>query len=414
MMRHLALVSGDKGGLLTPTSCRRMDCAVTLIAERPVAGCENPDGFVRVDDLLSSEDVLKAVKRYHAKRPLGAVLAHDEYAVEPAALLAASLGLPGLTSSAATAARDKLVMRRRLATAGIAVPEWRAVSTFEQALAAAAELRFPVIVKPRRLSGAVGVIRVDSIAELREAWVIVQTLTAQEHRHAGTADSALIEEYVDGYDFTVELLAVEGQTFPIAVVDKPDPARGPHFDQGLFITPSRAPPEIQEMLVDTAAAAMAAVGITHGPAHVEVRIPLSGSTPVVIELAARNGGSRDILLRLAKDLDLARLTVDAAFRGVPSGLRPWTEGVAFCAIRGLSIRRAGTVVGISGVDDARGLPNIQAIDLRVRLGSVVYPYPYANAKLGPIIGVGSDYDDVRTAVNRAHGLITIEVDNVER
>jgi biotin carboxylase len=77
----------------------------------------------------------------------------------------AALGLPHNSLAAAEAARDKHLMRRLFALAGVPSPSFRLRSTGDNLVALAAETAYPCVVKPLRLNGSRGVIRADTPEE---------------------------------------------------------------------------------------------------------------------------------------------------------------------------------------------------------------------------------------------------------
>ena len=90
-------------------------------------------------------------------------------------------------------------------------------------------------------------------------------------------------------------MALEGlltkNTFhPLALFDKPDPLDGPYFEETIYVTPSRLPPETQARITDSLAKAARAIGLQEGPVHGELRI--NDQAIWVIEVAARSIGGK--------------------------------------------------------------------------------------------------------------------------
>ena len=82
----------------------------------------------------------------------------------------------------------------------------------------AAELGFPVVVKPRRLSASRGVIRADDAAAAAAAAARVASIAAEADEDAG--DGLIIEEYVPGAEIAIEGLLADGELTVLAVIDK--------------------------------------------------------------------------------------------------------------------------------------------------------------------------------------------------
>ena len=80
-----------------------------------------------------------------------------------------------------------------------------------------------------------------------------------------------MEGYIDGREFALEGLVTEGRLRTLAIFDKPDPLTGPFFEETIYVTPSRETAAVQRALAETAAQAVRALGLSHGPVHIELR-----------------------------------------------------------------------------------------------------------------------------------------------
>src|SRR5206468_3044188 len=102
----------------------------------------------------------------------------------------------------------------------------------------------------------------------------------------------LVEEYIPGWELSIDGLLTDGALAVTAVFDKPDTPDGPTFEETLLVTPSRLPVATLSAAKSLAERAAQAIGLRHGPIHAELRIDeRSGETrPVMLELAARSIG----------------------------------------------------------------------------------------------------------------------------
>ena len=107
----------------------------------------------------------------------------------------------------------------------------------------------PCVIKPVDLAASRGVIRADTMAEATEA---VQRTGALLRRICapGSTPPLLVEAYVDGVEVALEGLLNDGVLEVIALFDKPDPLRGPFFEETLFVTPSRLDGPVQDAVVN--------------------------------------------------------------------------------------------------------------------------------------------------------------------
>ena len=99
--------------------------------------------------------------------------------------------------------RDKRLANRMLAMAGLPVAEQRQVATIEDAVGVAAELGYPVVLKPADLDQGIGVFAgIESEAELRHAF----------ESAARDSPSLVLERFVVGTDYRVNMLDGEVET----------------------------------------------------------------------------------------------------------------------------------------------------------------------------------------------------------
>ncbi|WP_338675881.1 ATP-grasp domain-containing protein [Streptomyces sp. SCSIO 30461] len=268
-----------------------------------------------IADLSDPIAVNTAAASLAVRWPIVGVLTWDEFHLMAAARLAHSLGgLPGNTLAAVAAARDKATSRQRFAAAGVpsAASTW--VHSLDAAASAAERVGYPVVIKPAAYTGSIGVIRVDTIADLPAAWAIA---SAGAVHQGPDGDGVLVEEYLHGDEISVESVTHRGVTSAVAVTRK---AVGfaPYFlETGHSV--SVGDPLLYEV-APVAAAALEALGITHGVSHTELRLTPQG--PKVIEVNARHGGDLiGELVRLATGISLPLAAAALACGEIPN-LRP--------------------------------------------------------------------------------------------
>ncbi|MGA5729166.1 ATP-grasp domain-containing protein [Streptomyces seoulensis] len=312
----LVLVESNTSGTGPLFARRARDLGVrpVLLAEDPGRyGYARTEGITLVEaDTSTPGAVLDAIAALGAGRPAGVTTSSD-YFVPVAAETAHALGLPGPDPAAVTRCRHKGHQRAALAAAGVPVAAHTLVTDADAALDAVRRTGLPVVLKPADGSGSTGVRLCRS---LEEAVRHTAALLARTHNERGipTAPGLLVEEYLDGPEFSVEVF---GRT-PVAVVGK-HLGEAPHFVETGHDVPAPVPDDTARVLADTAVAAIEALGLGHGAAHVELRLTARG--PVLIEVNPRlAGGMIPELIRSARGIDLVAAQVGAAL-----GRRPDLE-----------------------------------------------------------------------------------------
>ncbi|WP_433005197.1 ATP-grasp domain-containing protein [Kribbella sp. CA-294648] len=281
------------------------------------------DGLV-----LDHKALLAAAESVAQAHQVRGVITYDEPSVIITALVADKLGLPGLTPEGAEGCRNKARTRQALTDAGLPQPRFAVVTTAEEAAAAAAEIGYPVVVKPRGMAASIGVALVDGPDGIADAFNRADgsSRNGPVEYHGG----ALIEELVDGPEISIDGAVVAGEYLPFCIAHKQlGPA--PYFEEIGHLVDGNDPlltdPELRELL----RAAHAAIGAPYGITHTEVRFSARG--PVVIEINGRLGGDLiPYVGKLATGIDPGTVLVEVA-----EGLRPALAadhrtcvGIRFC------------------------------------------------------------------------------------
>ena len=336
-----------------------------------------------------------------------AVLAVDDSGVELAAMLSERLGLPGNPAQAVRRMRDKLAFRRLLQEREFLCPEFHHLSTGEDARKLIPELKFPVVVKARRLSGSRGVIRADDPEELMRAvnWVrAIQTRADRDAQKLGL----IIEDFIPGREYALEGSLQRGELTTLALFDKPDPLDGPYFEETLYITPSRLPEALQDRIHQEVASACRAVGVMTGPVHAEVRVNHKGIW--ILEVAARSIGGlcgRVLTHRLGMSLEELILRQVVA-ESPPTALPIAAEGGA-AGVMMIPIPRRGIYHGLEGLVAAQSVRCVTGVVITVEPGQIIAPPPDGASYLGFIFARGASPADVEMALRIAHRRLYFDI-----
>jgi carnosine synthase len=218
------------------------------------------------------------------------VLTFVENYVCEAARVAAALGLPGNPPEAVDAARSKVRTRELSARLGLPTPKAQRVRSLDELFAAAADVGFPAVVKPEFGASAAGCVRIDSIESLPGVYKLVRAVVTPEQKAIFRAGSdLLLEEYLDGVEFDVDLILQDGECV-FSSVSQNWPTAEPSFQEtGLHLPPDHNKKAVAG-LVDLSVQTVQSFGFRRGVLHVEGKCTSRG--PRVIEVNARMGGAR--------------------------------------------------------------------------------------------------------------------------
>lgn len=359
----------------------------------------DPDAAVeRIVDFARSRDL--------QAKPVSAILAIDDRGALIAARASAALGLAHNDPDSALAARDKFVMRERLAAGGVPVPEYKRFPATIDPSAVAADATYPCVIKPLLLSGSRGVIRADTPEECVVAFERTRDILESSGMPADE-HFILIEQFVPGFEVALEGLLTEGELQELALFDKPDPLDGPFFEETIYVTPSRLPADTQTAILRRTAAAAAAIGLREGPVHAELRVDLGSGDIWLIELAGRSiGGLCSSVLEFGSGMCLEELILRHA-AGLPLGSTGRTAGAA--GVMMIPIPGRGMLRSVEGLAEAKSVRGVTGIEITAPINQPIVPLPEGESYLGFIFARTETPEIAEAALREAHARLDIRI-----
>ncbi len=368
------------------TTAKRMGLRVVA-----ADGSANAPGLALADQahVVNITDPQACLAVARAEKIDGVIHICSEVSMLPMGLINQELGLKGIDVATAIRSTNKEKMRRAFEAGGAPSPRSVGAATEQEALAAAEEIGWPLIVKPSRNSGSRGVTSfIDDVGsvELLQAF----RLAVRESRD----DSAVIEEFVDGAEFSVEILVWDGQPHVLQVTDKLT-TDAPHFVEAGHNQPTLQDARARKMIEEAAVAGVRALGIDWAAAHAELRLGSRGA--MLIEIGARLGGDfiTTELTPRSTGIDMVEGAIDLALGRVPD-LTP-KHGPRGSAIRYLA-PPPGTVRAIDGVEHARSMPGVKIVHVDVAVGGTVPELVSSLTRVGYVI---TEADTAGQAIARA-------------
>jgi len=352
--------------------------------------------------IVSTEDESGIERLASAERVQGLIAPGIDWPVAIAARVAERLSLPhAISPETAALSTSKLRQRERFAEAGVPQPEFQICSGPEEATAAAERIGFPCVIKAPDRQGQRGLTLVRSADEVAEAVRVALD--------AARTATLLVEEHVPGLEVTVNAFSSGGHFHPLTVTDRltaPLPAFGVALTHAW---PSELEPAQIGAVVEAAAAAAAAVGITEGPSYTQVLVGPDG--PRVGELAARLGGGHDAeLCRVALGVDLNGAALSAALgeEVPPARLAPVARTGGAC-VRFL-VAPPGELREVTGIEEAFAHEGIRGIRIYRRPGHRFEDFRRGADRAGAVLAVGDTREEALERATKAEAMIRFETD----
>lgn len=362
-------------------AARALGCTVVAADGNPSAVCAaEADEFVHID-LKDTARLIDYARYLQQNGGLDAVFTAATDFSAAVAAIAAACGLRGHTLEAALNATDKVRMRECFRKAGVPSPAFIELTAadlaapadgFEQRLGTLARC-FPLVVKPVDNMGARGCSLVKNLSELRKAAAI-----ALRYSRSGRV---IVEEYIEGSEFSIEGLVFGGQLYITALADR-HIFFPPYFIEMGHTIPSECSQEIANEVISVFERGVHALGLTDGAVKGDILV--RNGKAFVGEIAARLSGGymSGWTVPYSSCLDITAAALTLALGGSPrlhtcgkdSFVVPLKQNCQFVSAERAWISIPGQVASVSGLEAARAAPFVKDVFPRAGAGdTVVFP-----------------------------------------
>lgn len=300
---------------------------------------------------------------------------------------------------------NKLVMRRRLAGAGVPQPPFAGLASSDDVEAALVAVPLPAVLKPSDSGGQRGLFLIETRADLMRDLpaALAESRTGE----------AILEGFVDGLELNGIVIARDGEPTALTLSDRLRPP-GAGFGVGwIHVYPARLERDQLALCERVAADAVRALGLRDGIAFPQLIASPDGSV-VVVEVAARiPGGQMADLVRHAVGVDLVDVALRQALgENVPDelALPRFRQPLAirfFTAQPGpLPTGRITHIGSLEPVLESEGV--VQA-DTYLQLGETIRPVRLDGDRRGYVIAIADTADIALERAEAAARSFRVEV-----
>ncbi|MEA2453564.1 MAG: carbamoyl-phosphate synthase large subunit [Actinomycetota bacterium] len=178
-------------------------------------------------------------------------------------------------------AEDRRLFKETMTAAGLDLPQSLFAYSIDEALAAAEELTYPVVIRPSYVLGGGGSGVVSTPEELR-------TIVAEGIR-LSTIGEVLVEESISGWkEFELELMRDRNDNVVVVCsIENLDPM-GIHTGDSITVAPAMTLTDVEyQAMRDDGAAVMRAIGVETGGSNVQFAVHPETGRRVIIEMNPR-------------------------------------------------------------------------------------------------------------------------------
>jgi biotin carboxylase len=401
---HVLLINSGKAEAADQLLTAAADVELDILTEPAYAPMYRAGTRLNfVDDIGDMTAVRRAALDLLAEHPIHHIVAPSERSLQAGGYLRSFLGLPGLTFEVANRFSNKAVMKARLAEHGLPLAPYRVVGRAAGIPAEAAELGWPVVIKPALGTGSMNVFVArgpDDLADL-----LASPLT----EHLRNADCPLlVEAFVEMEAEYHSDGVVDGGVLRFASVSRYlttqlDTVGG--FN-GSYVLPDSSPDvgAIRELHT----AAVAALSLPAGVTHLEVYKTAGGFVVGEISCRPAGGGITDAVQE-QYGIDLWRIFMESALNreiSLPTPLRAARDEVVAVS---LLPARPGRVVRISTADELARIPDVLRVEMSATVGTVIGHRLHSASASGQVLIAAADEETVRKRVDELMQTFVLDV-----
>lgn len=291
-------------------------------------------------DIVNEETMLKIARDEHVD---GVIHPCSEVSMAVMGRINDELGLSGISREQAICATNKHLMRKAFEKGNAPSPKSILTENAEDAWSRLqSEFDTDAILKPSRNSGSRGIAKVSRNMDEGDFIRAYDEALNESRDH-----SVLIEQFIEGPEFSIEIIVWNDKVNVLTVTDKKT-TDAPHFVELGHNQPSCFSDADVETLKAAAIAGVRALGVNNCACHAEAK--LMNGKAYLMEVGARLGGDfiSTELTHLSTGVDMVAAAIDVALGVEPDlSVKEEPKGVCiryFCPKPGKLVRISNTEV----------------------------------------------------------------------
>ncbi|EMT51778.1 MULTISPECIES: ATP-grasp domain-containing protein [Brevibacillus] len=398
MKRKLLFIESNTTGtgMLALDKTKELGYDPVLLTNKPsrYEGLSDQSCEIVICDTNDTEKLADTIQLRFTLEDIAGITTTSEYYIYTVALLAKRFGWRGNSPDTVKTCRSKAAVRALLRdTPELYQPWFFTVDNVQKLEEIKQQIRFPCIVKPVDDSGSNQVVKCLSYEELYQR--VTDILAVKENvRRQPAAGVALIEEYVEGPEYSVEVFSYEGRHSIIGITDKSIGGE-PYFIETGHIFPSLSTDQIKTIVETGVLSLLEKLDWRFGPCHLEIKIV--NQKVFLVECNGRlAGGMIPELIRHATGMDVLKDQLKAAVGLSPELGRP---PIQYAGIRFLIPQETGEIEEVTGIEQLQQMPGVKEVVCRAEPGKLVDRIVNAYGRLGYIIAVEADASKLHQLLN---------------
>jgi biotin carboxylase len=312
-----------------------------------------------VFEVVSGQDFEGTLSVAKKHQVAGIITAATDKPLVMMARVAEAMNLPFFSVETAEWSTDKYLMKQKFREAGI--PCANGILLNETEVSTELNVEYPAIVKPRDNSGSRGVIYCKNFDAMQKA--------IQEALQFTSKGNVLVEEFIEGKEYSVEGIHYKGETYIIQITEKITSNFPYNVEMG-HIQPADLTNSEKDEIRETVTRAAKVLHFNNCASHTELKISTKGIK--IIETSPRLGGDfiSSTLTPLSTGINMEDLLIDISLgRTLTDHFS--TQRTLHCSGIVYFELPEGVFSGHEGFDELQQIKGLYGYEFNLKPGDVV-------------------------------------------
>lgn len=300
------------------------------------------------------------------------------------ARIAEKYGFPFYSIETAQWSTDKFQMKERFEFGGVPHAQGRLISKAEEAEG----LVFPVIVKPRDNSGSRGVKLCRDKNELQ--------ISINEALENSKLDTVLVEEFIEGPEYSIESLHHDGKSEVIQFTEKKTTEFPYNVELG-HIQPANISDDNKQIIREIVTKIGIALNFENCPSHTELKINERGF--FVIETSPRLGG--DYITSTLTPLSTGVNLEDELLKiSLGETINPQPKVVQYSGVRFFAFQEGSMIKHVPNEEFVKDWPHVVDFSFNLQKGETVHQITSSLNRYGHITLIAGNRESIDDAFEK--------------
>ncbi|HEY2421188.1 MAG TPA: ATP-grasp domain-containing protein, partial [Neobacillus sp.] len=250
------------------------------------------------------------------------------------------------------------------------------------------KLNYPLIVKCSKSTGSKDVLFAANMDELQN--------NLSKLRKKNPEETLIIEEYIEGEQYLVEVLVSNGQIFTAAII-KQEITKGKRFIVTGYGVLAEVDADLVKSIGEIQNSIVSSLKIKNGTFHLELRLTKTGWK--LIEINPRiSGGAMNKMIQTAFGYNLVKETLKLQIGDTPSIEKQKNK---FVFTQYVIVNNSGVLEKVTGKEKARKSPGVVEVYVKPRKGTTITPPLSMGHRYAYVIATGDTMEEAQSVAKKA-------------